>query len=56
MIEEEFDKMMEEQYRDGAGFATYAEDSYEAKDQLTETLLCLLPKIQIYGKLNVQYD
>ncbi|XVE75438.1 hypothetical protein DITRI_Ditri12bG0093900 [Diplodiscus trichospermus] len=31
VIEEEFDKIMEERYRDGAGFVKYAEDSYEAK-------------------------
>ncbi|XP_022765470.1 protein RNA-directed DNA methylation 3 isoform X2 [Durio zibethinus] len=34
VIEEEFDKMMEERYRDGAGFVTYAEDSYEAKGSI----------------------
>ncbi|XVE75442.1 hypothetical protein DITRI_Ditri12bG0094200 [Diplodiscus trichospermus] len=31
VIEEEFDKIMEERYWDGAGFVKYAEDSYEAK-------------------------
>ncbi|XVE68778.1 hypothetical protein DITRI_Ditri09bG0097400 [Diplodiscus trichospermus] len=34
VIEEEFDKMMEKRYRDGAGFVTYAEDSYEAKGSI----------------------
>ncbi|EOY18833.1 Kow domain-containing transcription factor 1, putative [Theobroma cacao] len=34
VIEEEFDKIMEERYKDGAGFVTYAEDSYEAKGSI----------------------
>ena len=34
VIEEEFDKIMEERYRDGAGFVRYAEDSYEAKGSI----------------------
>ncbi|OMP04197.1 hypothetical protein COLO4_09867 [Corchorus olitorius] len=34
VIEEEFDKMMEERYKDGAGFVTYAEDSYEDKESI----------------------
>ncbi|CAN1799948.1 Protein RNA-directed DNA methylation 3 [Linum perenne] len=31
MDEDEFDKMMEERYKDGAGFVRYAEDPFEAK-------------------------
>ncbi|KAK8277024.1 hypothetical protein V6Z12_D10G237000 [Gossypium hirsutum] len=34
VIEEEFDKMMEERYRDGARFTTFDEDSYEAKGSI----------------------
>lgn len=31
MYEEEFDRMMEERYKEGSSFVTYAEDAFEIK-------------------------
>ncbi|EEF28368.1 suppressor of ty, putative [Ricinus communis] len=39
MYEEEFDKMMEERYRDGSTFVRYAEDVYEAKTVERDSIL-----------------
>ncbi|CAN1238473.1 Protein RNA-directed DNA methylation 3 [Linum grandiflorum] len=39
MDEDEFDKMMEERYKDGAGFVRYAEDPFEAKLAERESVL-----------------
>ncbi|KDP30494.1 hypothetical protein JCGZ_16173 [Jatropha curcas] len=38
MDEEEFDKMMEERYKDGSRFVNYAEDAYEAKSMERNSL------------------
>jgi hypothetical protein len=39
MNEEEFDKMMEERYKDGSNLFTYAEDDYENKRSIERNSL-----------------
>lgn len=39
MNEEEFDKIMEERYKDGSNFVTYAGDDYENKSVETNFLV-----------------
>lgn len=38
-LDEEFDKMMEERYKAGSAFVTYAEDDFEAKRSIERNYL-----------------
>ncbi|CAI0410893.1 unnamed protein product [Linum tenue] len=48
MDEDEFDKMMEERYKDGAGFVRYADDPFEAKLVERDSLLALATDATIW--------